>query len=1011
MKQSQVASVSLGASGFLAGALALVGAGEHPKSPATDPLRCVDVPVNVYTYNAQEAPTVAIDGSGRSLVAWGSRRQEAGTFGIYGRLIDAEGRAIEGELHLNQFAPNNQEVPAAAFDSRGVAWVAWQSFEQDGDGAGIVLRRFAVKEGVFSPLGNEMLVNQRTAGDQLRPAVATSGDRAIVCWTGVCDDRQIASARLFDADGRPVSDEITIGSGEGHHWLPAPAVLPDGGFVVAWAQRDAQGRPAGIMARRLDRTGAPLGEPLVVASPGESFDVEPSIDADASGRFVIAWMSRADRAAYEVRLRRFAADGEPIGSTTTVDFAHDGWLSGVAVACAADGRFAVLANREGEPDPQALVRSPATPSDVAAVVFEADGRVAAGPVVVHARTEGRQTLTIASPARRALWSADGALVVAWQGDTGADSTGVALSTLRPLAVARLNDADRPEASSLTGEPTIDPALLASAASRDAATAGAVPPEFDPFFIPDPPDVNPLNPGPDFGFIGFQATGWTPPDPDIAVGPNHIVVVVNGGIRFFTKDGTLLFDQPIAGSNGFWGEVGATSFVFDPVALYDVFSGRYIVAATEHSDDQKDLILLAVSDDSDPNGTWHKYRFDMTSVGDFIDFPNLGVGTNAVYVTCDYFNTPRGNHIHIFRKSELLDGLPTTPNVVRTSNNVRSLGTVKAYDAGPRPQYFATAFSGSSTTIQIDSIRTPLTNPVRDTFNLTVPAFAQPPDADQLGTTNRADTIDVRIKNGVYRNGMLYLAHTIGEDATARVRWYRVQMNGWPSSGQNPVLAEWGTQNLGPGVHNWFADIHVDAQGRMAIAFNRSSSQEYISVQRTFRIPTDTPGTLREPVMQQVSTSPETGSRWGDYSGIEEDPADPSAFWNHHEYRTTSWRTWVGRFSILESLPALSFTYPDGRPGIIDTAGGTTFRVQVSGESETPRADSAVLHVDRGGGSFEPFPMTHLGDHLYEATFPSAPCGSTVKYYVSAESTQNTVVRDPLNAPGSFFSADAWAVVG
>ena len=41
------------------------------------------------------------------------------------------------------------------------------------------------------------------------------------------------------------------------------------------------------------------------------------------------------------------------------------------------------------------------------------------------------------------------------------------------------------------------------------------------------------------FPGISATGWEPPDPDIAVGPNHIVEVVNSSIAIYTKSGSKI----------------------------------------------------------------------------------------------------------------------------------------------------------------------------------------------------------------------------------------------------------------------------------------------------------------------------------------------------------------------------------------------------------------------------------------------------------------------------------------
>src|SRR5204863_50704 len=81
----------------------------------------------------------------------------------------------------------------------------------------------------------------------------------------------------------------------------------------------------------------------------------------------------------------------------------------------------------------------------------------------------------------------------------------------------------------------------------------------------------------------------------------------GAIGFFAKDGTLQFQQAIEGAAGFWGSLGTSNFVFDPETLYDPLSGRFFAMASEgNAPGAKSYILIAISDDSDPNGTWYKY---------------------------------------------------------------------------------------------------------------------------------------------------------------------------------------------------------------------------------------------------------------------------------------------------------------------------------------------------------------------------------------------------------------------
>ena len=180
----------------------------------------------------------------------------------------------------------------------------------------------------------------------------------------------------------------------------------------------------------------------------------------------------------------------------------------------------------------------------------------------------------------------------------------------------------------------------------------------------------------FGFNAIDFTGWTPPDPEIAVGPNHLVAMTNGAIAFFDKQGNLLFQDEIEDSFGFWGAQGAGNFVFDPECLYDPHSGRFFAMANERSGGS--FFLLAVSDDSDPNGVWHKYRFQRTIDSD-IDSPNMGIDEDYVYLTADFFG-PDKYEVVIIEKAPILSGgaLNITSTFFTGSGN-QSMGVPIIYD--------------------------------------------------------------------------------------------------------------------------------------------------------------------------------------------------------------------------------------------------------------------------------------------------------------------------------------------
>ena len=141
------------------------------------------------------------------------------------------------------------------------------------------------------------------------------------------------------------------------------------------------------------------------------------------------------------------------------------------------------------------------------------------------------------------------------------------------------------------------------------------------------------------------------------------------------------------------------------------------------------------------------------------------------------------------------------------------------------------------------------------------------------------------------------------------------MNGWPDSGLQPALVQWGEIDPGPDIRTYFSSITVDAHGNAAMSFSRSSPDEFISMATAFRYAADPAGMFRPMVVHKTSVGPFTVGRWGDYSAIEIDPLDGLTVWAHGEYaENDSWRTWVAGFTPVFDPADLNF---DGVVGILD----------------------------------------------------------------------------------------------
>ena len=240
----------------------------------------------------------------------------------------------------------------------------------------------------------------------------------------------------------------------------------------------------------------------------------------------------------------------------------------------------------------------------------------------------------------------------------------------------------------------------------------------------------------------------------------------------------------------------------------------------------------------------------------------------------------------------------------------SQGVPVNYDAGSPAQYLLGFNFSTSSLLRIHAITDPLGSPQEQTFDLTVPTYSHPEDPPQKGTSARPETFEARFWSAVVRNGSLWGTHHVN-GSRVRQRWYEIALNGWPTSGQNPTLVQSGEIDLGPGIRTTFGSIWVNEDGVAALTFARSSPEEFFAMGRTWRAPTDPLGTMRPAVGIISSTAPVTSGRWGDYSAIVDDPADPGVFWAHHEYTTSSWQTRVGSFDTLVLAGAAFRTDSEG----------------------------------------------------------------------------------------------------
>lgn len=411
------------------------------------------------------------------------------------------------------------------------------------------------------------------------------------------------------------------------------------------------------------------------------------------------------------------------------------------------------------------------------------------------------------------------------------------------------------------------------------------------------------------FPGIQQDGWSPPDPTIAVGPEYIAMTVNMKIAWFRKsDGVKVFERWLGNQEtlGFFRNVGAKGFTFDPKILYDRISQRFIVIVPEYYSSPREAALcVGVSDDSDPNGTWYLYRANfmqtVNGVQYWVDYPGFGIDHQAIYVNGNMFGFSGGFGGVVYRvipKAPILSGgtMSYTDIVDTNSGSVQSGNHIGTPQAG----YFIEDWTTSS--MRIHAITNPTTNPVLYGTNVSVPAFSYPnSDAPQLGSGSLIDTLDGRIMYANWQNGRFVATHAVRSNSGNRTigRWYEFNTGNWPTSG-GVTLIQSGNVDPGNNAYALFPCVGLNDFNDIGMIVGRSASTQYAGVYVTGRKFTDSLGSMGPVQEVKVGSSPWTGGRWGDYFGIQTDPNDGLTFWGVGEYAEGgTWRTWVTSWRVAQ----------------------------------------------------------------------------------------------------------------
>ncbi len=410
------------------------------------------------------------------------------------------------------------------------------------------------------------------------------------------------------------------------------------------------------------------------------------------------------------------------------------------------------------------------------------------------------------------------------------------------------------------------------------------------------------------------TSGGPPDPWVAVGPEHIIQAVNLTLKVTDRQGGS--PTSVSLPDFFNLPTLVTTYDSDPHVIYDSLHHRWL--ATEVSWDcdtttstvGNGYIDYAVSETADPLGVW-----DISGVyfQDIVpDYPAPGTSTDKIaFSSNDYTMTAcSANPTLAFLGTEIdyVDWAAmhagATPSIFGLAFNEFTFTPRAAVQAPATTSAMQHVFIGDPGSGDQDVIYFTEVGSVEAgtmafgafwdlTFNNVVAPALDPPQPHQTGADTIANAVDSRFTDAVWQGNRLVLVSTYPcESATHDcVRVTEINTTGASATVKPTLTQDFLVAETGKDLY--MGGVGLSGNGALHVAWTRSSDTDSPSSYTAHLARGDALNSISAPELLAAGTGAYAGERWGDYVGMAQDPQVPNQVWNANEYSgTTEWLTKV-----------------------------------------------------------------------------------------------------------------------
>jgi len=487
----------------------------------------------------------------------------------------------------------------------------------------------------------------------------------------------------------------------------------------------------------------------------------------------------------------------------------------------------------------------------------------------------------------------------------------------PVVIPRL----LPDVLRDTKEPMTRLTPPAPAANAVAGAAGAEP---QPYVPPDV--VGPAFEGLNYGDNWIQLA---PPDPQLAVGPDHVFEMVNISGRIFNKSGGAVKDFTL---RDFFALPPALDLDADPKIIYDDLSDRWFASYLASDLSTVGAVYFAVSQTSDPTGAWKVYHCDYEGV--IPDYPGIGLSNDKFTVSSNLFTIPSGSYVaeqtFVVEKADIMAGLPAAEDMYTNLPYRPDRFTVRPAHSlsSVNDQYLATfdVSSGFLPATELTVIRISGTpnagNVTQSTWNVPLVNIQDWPPLSETAGGGYIDSGDFRLLEAVWRDGHLWTSASAAcqppGDGAIRSCAHFMEVNTATQTLLQDIMFGASGQYF-----SWPA-IRTDSDGDLYVSLTHTNSSIWAEAAVTGRRASDPINTMSGFTVLKAGEGPHCSGRWGDYMGAAVDPADPSYVWVVGEYAEEldpdcwDWGTYIARLRYGGGPPQYTLTMEASPP-----EGGTT----------------------------------------------------------------------------------------